>query len=324
MRLAPPVSCQGRVRGGRSALRFSHAGRTGSSGCRTVVRCMTRYSVRAAVKSEGPVRLQGMRWWFERVGTLVVPAATLAVCCFAACGARSLEPGVANDGGRGMDSSVGQDIKASEGLPPEPESLDGTAPHEGGDNILFPIPSPPASDDQRLGTFLSPYPGATPDGWDLCQSPTPLSRAPKGCDACPVPSQGTSYLRYSGSMSVPDCGAGPGQVCPPQSHSQIYAYFIPPLTADEPQGFWFDLIHISGDTSDATLTIYATDQGCGTLESLGIWQLADALSGAPGWRTVCAMLHPSELTQGLGFRFSGSQVDLGFGALRFGPACPAH
>jgi hypothetical protein len=97
---------------------------------------------------------------------------------------------------------------------------------------------------------------------------------------------------------------------------------MPPVAANQPQGLWFDLVHIAGDPSDATLTIYSTDTGCQTLESLGTWNLADILSGGPAWKTGCVTLHPSAPLSNIGFKFSGSQVDLGFEELRFGPACP--
>ena len=82
------------------------------------------------------------------------------------------------------------------------------------------------------------------------------------------------------------------------------------------------MIHIGGDPSEASLTIYATDEVCQTLEPLGTWSLAEILSGAPQWKTACVSLRPTAPTSNIGFKFSGSQVDLGFDALRFGPACP--
>jgi hypothetical protein len=125
-----------------------------------------------------------------------------------------------------------------------------------------------------------------------------------------------------GLLHDPDCVPNPGQVCPPLPDSQAYDFFTPPIAANEPQGLWFDLIHIGGDPSDASLTIYATDEGCQTLEQLGTWSLAEILSGGPQWKTACVSLSPTASTSNLGFKLSGSQVDLGFDALRFGPACP--
>jgi hypothetical protein len=246
----------------------------------------------------------------------------VAISTCAACGGRSLAGGVVHDAGPGVDSSVGHEVEPAP-APPEMTAVDGGTP-DGANNTLSVVPSPPASDDQRLDSFVSQDQGGLPNGWDTCQSPGRLSRAPKACDACPAPSRGTSYLRYTGSKPAPDCGAGPDQTCPPLTDSQIFSYFTPPLAASEPQSLWFDLIHLAGDPSDATLTIYATNQFCGTLEPLGTWRLADILAGVPQWKTSCVTLKPSQETPGLGFTFSGSQVDLGFDALRFGPACPAH
>jgi len=217
------------------------------------------------------------------------------------CGARSLEPLGAQDAGQVGDSA-------------------GIVEVGDAGNILRAV-SPLPSNDQRLATFGNGPPGTPGDGWDSCRRG--LTRAPNGCATCPPPSRGTSYLRYMGLLRDPDCLPNPGQVCPPLNDSQIYAYFAPPITADAPLGLWFDLVHIGGDPSDAALKIYATDEVCKTLEPLGTWRLEDILMGGPEWKTACVTLNPSAPLSNIGFSFSGGQVDLGFEAPRFGPACPA-
>ena len=171
-----------------------------------------------------------------------------------------------NEPAGGMDSSVTPEASAGHS---EVEPVDATTPDHAGENVLQVVSSPPPSDDKRFETFLNQNQGTTPNGWDYCQSPSPVTRAPAGCGTCPPPSVGAKYLRYTGTVSLPDCGAGPGQVCPPQPDSQVYAYFTPPLTARAMQGLWFDLIRLAGDPLDATLTIYATDWTCGRSDRLG-------------------------------------------------------
>lgn len=224
----------------------------------------------------------------------------------AGCEARSLNPMGESDTGKVPDSAVRPTLDVS----------DSHKMINGGDNTLRPV-SPLPSDDHRLATFRNGNQGF---GWDICRHG--LSRAPDGCAACPAPSSGTSYLRYTASAQEPDCVPEPGQVCPLQPDSQIYDFFAPPIGANEQQGLWFDLVHIGGDPSDATLTIYSTDTGCQTLESLGMWSLASILNGGPEWKTECVTLRSSAPLSNIGFKFSGSQVDLGFESPRFGPACP--
>jgi hypothetical protein len=96
----------------------------------------------------------------------------------------------------------------------------------------------------------------------------------------------------------------------------------PELSAGLPQAIWFDLIHIAGDPADATLTLYATDSGCTTMETLGSWGMADILSQATQWLSTCVTVTPHQPTAGIGFRFSSAQVDLGMEGPWFGPACP--
>jgi hypothetical protein len=107
------------------------------------------------------------------------------------------------------------------------------------------------------------------------------------------------------------------------SDAQIYALFRPALDANVPQGLWFDLIRIAGSPADTTLTIYATDVMCLTVENLGTWEMADVLSGPAQWRSSCVTLTPHQVTSQIGFRFSSADVDLGMQGLRFGPPCPA-
>ncbi len=83
------------------------------------------------------------------------------------------------------------------------------------------------------------------------------------------------------------------------------------------------MILIGGDGADATLTIYATDTGCATKAPLGTWGLSALLAGARAWRTGCIPVRPAAPVEGIGFTFAGKDVDLGFSAPRFGPACPA-
>jgi hypothetical protein len=85
---------------------------------------------------------------------------------------------------------------------------------------------------------------------------------------------------------------------------------------------WFELVHIGGDPDDATLTLYATDEACFTLEALGTWGMADILSRASGWTSTCVTITPHQATPGIGFRFSGASVDLGMEGPWFGPPCP--
>jgi hypothetical protein len=207
--------------------------------------------------------------------------------------------------------------------PPVPSEAvtDAAPPIERGAGALHVVAPASPSDDPRLVDFVSGQPGVSPDGWDLCQAPTPLRRAPMDCSGCPAPSRGTSCLRYTGSPP-PSCGAGPDQTCPPQPDSQIYGYFSPELPVDLPRAVWFDLVHIAGDPTDAALTIYATDSGCHTLETLGRWGIADILSGATQWSPTCVTITPHVPTAGIGFRFSGEQVDLGMEGPWFGSACP--
>ena len=217
------------------------------------------------------------------------------------CGAHSVEPTGTQDAGQGGDSL-------------------GVGEIDDADNVLRAV-SPLPSNDQRLATFGSGMQGTPGDGWDLCRHG--LSRAPTGCATCPPPASGMSYLRYIGLLRDPDCVPNPGRICPPVNDSQIYASFMPPIATGMAQGLWFELVHIDGDPSDATLKIYATDDVCRTLEPLGTWSLAHILSGGPEWKTACVTLNPSTPLSNIGFSFSGSQVDLGFEAPRFGPTCPA-
>jgi hypothetical protein len=198
---------------------------------------------------------------------------------------------------------------------------DAAAATENGAEALHVVAPASPSEDPRLVEFASGQPGASLDGWDWCQAPTPLSRAPDNCSDCPAPTRGTSYLRYTGGP-IRSCGAGPGQVCPPEPDSQIYGYFTPELAAASRQAVWFDLIHIAGDSTDATLTLYATDSGCTTLETLGTWGISDILSKATGWLSTCVSITPHHPTAGIGFRFAGTQVDLGMQGPWFGSACP--
>jgi hypothetical protein len=110
--------------------------------------------------------------------------------------------------------------------------------------------------------------------------------------------------------------------CPPQPDSQIYGYFEPSLAAGSSQAVWFDLVHIAGDPSDATLTLYATTAWCSTLETLGTWGMADILEKANTWTSTCVTITPHEPTPGIGFRFSGASVDFGMEGPWFGPPCP--
>jgi len=200
-----------------------------------------------------------------------------------------------------------------------PAQADATA--DGGAGVLRIVPPAAPAADSRLVPLLVGQPGAQQDGWDLCEAPPLLSRAPKDCATCPAPLWGTSYLRYTGGPDPP-CGAGTGNPCYPEPHSQIYGYFTPELSAGLPQAIWFDLIHIAGDPADATLTLYATDSGCTTMETLGSWGMADILSQATQWLSTCVTITPHQPTAGIGFRFSSAQVDLGMEGPWFGPACP--
>jgi hypothetical protein len=192
---------------------------------------------------------------------------------------------------------------------------------DGGGAILHAIAIPSAKTDPRLAPFAVGMVGAQSDGWDNCWSPTPLRRAPGDCSDCPAPTRATSYLRYTGGP-LPSCGAGPDQQCPLQPDSQIYGYFAPALDAGSPQAVWFDLVHIAGDPTDAALTVFATDSGCGTLEELGTWGINEILSEATSWRSACVTITPHQTTAGLGFRFAGANVDLGMQGPWFGSECP--
>src|SRR5260370_36918170 len=71
-------------------------------------------------------------------------------------------------------------------------------PTEGGARVLRVVPETAMTADQRLIPFGSDLPGDPMNGWDNCQSPTPLSEAPADCSACLPSSHGTHYLRYDG------------------------------------------------------------------------------------------------------------------------------
>jgi hypothetical protein len=241
----------------------------------------------------------------------------LAVLCgaavIAACRSSPLRPSVdAPDAGidAGTDASDAAHDVAPDG------ALD-----EGGDEVLHVVASAPPSDDHRLTSFAVGNPGASPNGWDNCWGPTPLSRAPRDCAACPAPSSGTSYLRYKGPS--PPCDPTAFNCEAPRTDSQIYGYFTPALAAGSPQAVWFELIHIGGNPSDATLALYATDDACVTLEPLGTWGMTDILSRASEWISTCVTIAPHQPTSGIGFTFSGANVDLGMEGPWFGPPCPA-
>jgi hypothetical protein len=186
--------------------------------------------------------------------------------------------------------------------------------------ILRAVASPSDPTDPRLVAFLSGQSGASINGWDLCYTPTPLSRGPGNCSDCPPATRGPSYLRYTGGP-LPSCGARPDQQCPREPDSQINGYFAPELAGGSRQAVWFDLAHIAGDPTDASLTIYAT-LACGTLETLGTWSMSDILSKATGWLSTCVTITPNQPTSELGFRFAGADVDLGFQGPWFGADCP--
>lgn len=194
------------------------------------------------------------------------------------------------------------------------------SPTDGGARVLRVVSDTTMTADQRLIPFGSDLPGDPMNGWDNCQSPTPLSEAPADCSACLPSSHGTPYLRYDGS--IPTTASPPVHMSFTSPDSQAYGYFTPPLAADAPQGLWFDLIRIGGDPWDATLTIYATDTGCATLEVLGTWGMSDILSVAQRWQSTCVTVTPHQPASGIGFRFSGSAV-LGVDGPRFGPNCPS-
>jgi hypothetical protein len=205
-------------------------------------------------------------------------------------------------------------------------SVDATAPIDGGpadgQASVLPIVEPAlASNDPRLVPVGSVPPGGSPNGWDGCNSPTPLRGAPMDCAACPAAPASQSYLRYTGPIPTGTCD--PSQTCPPPFDSQVFGYFTPALVAGSPQAVWFDLVHLAGDPADATLTVYATF-GCTTVETLGTWGMADILGAAKGWRSTCVTVTPRQPTAELGFHFSGAQVDFGMHGPWFGPPCPAR
>lgn len=240
-----------------------------------------------------------------------------AFCATMGCkGAEApLDPRVSQDDAAVTDASRDADLSRNDGGVAD-KSTDGS------DRILQPISAPPASDDQRLATFLAGLPGEPSNGWDTCPLCAPLVRAPNDCTTCPASPAGTTYLRYA--TSVKTCtSVQTTSVPPPVYDAQIYAYFTPALAADQPQGLWFDMVHIAGDVADTTLTIYATDTGCLTEERLGTWGLAPLLAGDRRWQTSCLTLRPSAPMDAIGFSFTGENVDFGFAALRFGPACPS-
>ena len=136
---------------------------------------------------------------------------------------------------------------------------------------------------------------------------------------CPAPTRGTSYLRYTAPNYNLPTSACSVLGCP---DSQIYVLFTPAIDANVPQGLWFDLIRIGGSAADTTVTIYATDSMCMTIESLGTWEMADVLSGPAQWRSSCVNMTPHQATSQIGFRFSSADIDLGMQGLRFGPPCP--
>jgi hypothetical protein len=138
-------------------------------------------------------------------------------------------------------------------------------------NQLRVIASPPAKEDDRLDGFLNGNPGNTPNGWDFCER-VPASIGPGNCSTCPPPGTGTTFLKYTAGIT-----SSPSR--PPLVDCQAYAYFTPPLAANQTRGLGFELLRIDGDPSDATLTIYSTTGGAETVETLGTWQLSNILPG---------------------------------------------
>jgi hypothetical protein len=240
----------------------------------------------------------------------------LGAAVLAACGSSPLRPSV-----DAADSGIGPENSAPASIGGAADSAPDGALDDRGSRVLRVVEPVHPTGDRRLTSFAVGNPGASQDGWDNCWGPpTPLSRAPQDCVACPAPSSGASYLRYTGP--IPPCDPTSTN-CQVRSDSQIYGYFTPALAAGSPQGVWFELVHIGGDPGDASLTLYATDEGCATLETLGTWGMADVLSRASEWTFTCASVTPHQPTPGIGFTFSGRNIDLGMEGPWFGPPCPA-